>query len=140
MRTRLDVIHSNMIQRCTNPKNAAYPRYGGRGIKVCPEWKKRKSFIEWALKAGYSDTLTLDRIDNDRGYYPENCRWVSIKVNCNNRATTHKIKAFGQCHSLTEWSDILHISYNTLKKRVMAGEPDGENILRRSRREEVVKV
>ena len=54
MKTRLDVIHSNMIQRCTNPKHPFYARYGGRGISVCLEWKKRKAFKEWALQSGYS--------------------------------------------------------------------------------------
>lgn len=121
MKTRLDVIHSNMIQRCTNPKHPFYARYGGRGISVCLEWKKRKAFKEWALQSGYSETLTLDRVDNDRGYSPENCRWVSIKENCNNRCSTHKVTAFGECHSLKRWSEILGISYNTLKKRVIAG-------------------
>lgn len=140
MRTRLDVIHSNMIQRCTNPNHPFYERYGGRNITVCAEWKNRKAFKEWATKNGYSESLTLDRIDNDRGYSPDNCHWVSIKVNCNNRSSSHMINAFGEKHSLKEWSEILGISYNTLKKRVIAGEPDGENLLRRSRREEVVRV
>lgn len=129
-----------MIQRCTNPNNSFYPRYGGRGITVCPEWKSRRAFREWALKNGYEENLTIDRIDNDKGYSPDNCRWVTMKENCNNRQSTHKVAAFGECHSLTEWSEILHISYNTLKKRVIAGEPDGEYLLRPSRRKKVVEV
>lgn len=129
-----------MVQRCSNPKHPFYHRYGGRGITVCPEWKSRRAFKEWAIKNGYTEALTLDRIDNDKGYNPENCRWVTIKENCNNRQTSHKVNAFGECHSLREWSDLLGISYNTLKKRVLAGETDGEHLLRRSRREEVVRV
>lgn len=140
MRTRLDIIHSNMIQRCSNPNNSFFYRYGGRGITVCPEWRNRKVFKEWAVKNGYAEFLTLDRINNDWGYSPDNCRWVSIKVNCNNRSSSHIVTAFGEKHSLKEWSEILGISYNTLKKRVIAGEPDGENLLHRSRREEVVRV
>lgn len=141
MRTRLDVIHSNMIQRCSNPNHPYYGRYGGRGITVCPEWKSRKEFRSWALKNGYDETLTLDRINNDKGYSPDNCRWVSLKTNCNNRSSSHKIEAFGECHSLLEWSEKLGISYNTLKKRVCAGERDNERLLRPSlRKKEVIYV
>lgn len=71
MKTKLDAIHSNMIQRCTNPNHPFYSRYGGRGISVCPEWRNRKTFKEWALQNGYSENLTLDRVDNDRGYFPK---------------------------------------------------------------------
>ncbi len=138
MRTRLDVIHSNMIQRCTNPNSPFYYRYGGRGIEVCEEWRTRKGFKNWALENGYKDDLTLDRIDNDKGYYPENCRWVTMQTNCNNRCSTHKVTAFGKTLSLKEWSEELNISYNTLKKRVIDHQEDGEFLLRPSRRKVVV--
>lgn len=137
---RLAIIHSNMVQRCTNPNSNMYPYYGGRGISICPEWRKQKNFETWALENGYCPGLTIDRIDNDKGYSPDNCRWVTYKVNCNNRSSSHKVTAFGQTHSLREWSEILNISYNTLKKRVIAGEPDGEELLRPSRRKKVVSV
>ena len=137
MRDRLDVIHSNIIQRCTNPRNTAYERYGGRGIGICEEWMKRKNFKQWAYDNGYESHLTIDRIDNDKGYYPENCRWVTMKQNANNRSSTHFVTAFGETHSLREWSEILNISYNTLKKRVIDHGEYGENLLRPSRREVV---
>lgn len=140
MRTRLDVIHSNMIQRCYNPLSPFYHRYGGRGITVCDEWRnKRKNFKDWAMRNGYKDGLTLDRINNDGGYTPSNCRWVTMKENSNNRSSCHFVTAFGETHSLKEWSDLLGISYNTLKKRVIDHNEDGEYLLRPSRRE-VVKV
>lgn len=138
MRSRLDIIHSNMIQRCTNPRNMFFNRYGGRGITVCKAWSdSRNSFKEWALQNGYADHLTLDRIDNNGNYEPDNCRWVSISVNCNNRSSCHYVSAFGETHSLREWSEILGISYNTLKKRYVDHRESGEYLLRPSRREAV---
>lgn len=138
MRTRLDVVHSNMIQRCYNPLSPFYGRYGGRGVKVCEEWRhNRKAFEKWAMQNGYTDELTLDRIDNDGDYTPSNCRWVTMKENSNNRSSCHYVTAFGETHSLKEWSEILGISYNTLKKRVIDHNEDGEYLLRPSRREVV---
>lgn len=131
---RLDIIHSNMIQRCTNPNNSFYNRYGGRGITVCPEWKTRKNFRSWAYSHGYSDDLEIDRINNDGNYEPSNCRWVSTKENCNNRSSCHYVTAFGQTKSMKQWSEELGISYNTLKKRVIDHNEDGEYLLRPSRR------
>lgn len=83
--TRLWNIHRAMKQRCENPNCAAYERYGGRGIKVCAEWKHFEAFYEWAMSHGYADDLTIDRIDNDKGYSPDNCRWTTAKVQAQNR-------------------------------------------------------
>lgn len=78
--TRLYRIFKNMIQRCTNPKHHRYYLYGNRGISLCEEWKDFVVFKKWALASGYEDTLTLDRINNDKGYNPNNCRWVNYKI------------------------------------------------------------
>jgi len=76
-------------QRCKNPNNKDYLNYGGRGISICNEWDNNpSSFFEWAFSKGYKDGLQIDRIDNNKGYYPDNCRFVNGKVNSQNRRTT----------------------------------------------------
>ena len=83
---RLYRIWCNMKSRCELETNAAYKDYGGRGITVCDEWRTDfAAFVHWARQNGYSDNLTIDRINNDKGYYPTNCRWATAKQQANNR-------------------------------------------------------
>lgn len=83
--TRIYKCWESMKYRCSNPHSRAYKDYGGRGITVCDEWQKFIPFMKWALSNGYSDELTLDRINNDKGYYPENCRWATRSQQALNR-------------------------------------------------------
>ena len=83
-----------MLHRCKNPSASHYENYGGRGIDVCEEWKYDfMAFYEWSMKNGYSDDLTLDRKDNDNGYSPDNCRWVTHIENCHNRGKRKDCKS-----------------------------------------------
>lgn len=80
--TRLYKTWRNMLDRCNNSKNKEYHRYGGRGIKVCEEWEKNFSnFRDWAFSSGYSDDLTIDRVNNEKGYCPSNCQWLTRAEN-----------------------------------------------------------
>lgn len=109
-RTRLYVIWTNMRQRCANPKNKSFKNYGGRGIRVCKEWDSFESFRDWAHAHGYSDDLTIDRVDNEAGYSPENCRWVSRFVQANNKSNNHSITFRGISKNESQWQRFLGIS------------------------------
>ena len=82
----LNATINNMVQRCENPKTEFYPDYGGRGIKVCEEWRNsRETFFNWAIQNGWEEGLTIDRIDNDGNYEPSNCRWVTQTIQSRNQ-------------------------------------------------------
>lgn len=95
-RTRLYEVWYGMKMRCYNPKNSHYHRYGGRGITVCDEWLNDfQAFYNWAMANGYNENApygqcTIDRIDNNKGYSPDNCRWVDMKVQRQNQEKCHK--------------------------------------------------
>lgn len=120
---RLYRIWSGMKCRCNTPTATSYSRYGAIGISVCSEWQNYETFKSWALKNGYNDNLTLDRINIDGNYCPDNCRWVSMKTQGNNREDNVVLEYNGEKHTMKEWSELLDINYATLQYRVYAHWP-----------------
>ncbi len=111
-----------MKTRTTNPKCTESDRYIKKGITMCDEWMN--SFIvfrDWALANGYKENLSIDRIDNSKGYYPENCRWATSKQQNRNKDNLKYIEYQGQVHPIVEWAEILHINYGTLRSRILRG-------------------
>ncbi len=112
-------VWGGMIGRCENPKAGGYERYGGRGIKVCGEWRNSSlGFITWALANGWKKGLHIDRIDNDGNYSPENCRFVTAAVNSRNKRSSRFIEFNGETLLLSDWSERLDIPYGTLTQRI----------------------
>lgn len=119
--TRLYHIWQNMKSRCYYSKQEKYKRYGGRGIKVCEDWQDFTAFKEWAIKNGYSDNLSLDRINNDGDYEPQNCRWADMRTQQNNRRNNRFVTINGETRTISEWSRISGIKRSTLSSRIQRG-------------------
>lgn len=119
--SRLHKIWAGMIQRTRNPNNPNYADYGGRGIGVYDLWLTFEPFQIWALKSGYTDSLTIDRIDNNKGYSPDNCRWVDRKKQSRNRRSSHMLTYQGETKTLGEWAEQFGINRTTLARRLKLG-------------------
>lgn len=121
--TKLYRIYRAILERCEGKTKDA-DRYLGRGITVCDEWKNNSSsFVEWALKNGYEEGLQIDRENNDLGYNPENCRWVTPIVNANNKENTFKVSYFGVVYPFKELCRKLNKNdaHNTIRRRIKRG-------------------
>jgi len=120
---RLYGIWKSMIARCEGNlrESKTKTNYKDRGIRVCQEWHDYKVFKEWALKNGYQDNLSIDRIDVNGNYEPSNCRWVNIKTQNNNSRQNHNITYCGETLSLAQWSERLGINNSTLSFRISKG-------------------
>ena len=118
--------YQNMLTRCYNKKYTLFHRYGGRGIKVCDEW--RHSFVafrDWALSHGYKTGLTLDRIDNDGDYSPNNCRWATVTEQANNRSTNRIVTVNGETDTLANWARRANAKYSYIQHLLDIGmDPD----------------
>lgn len=120
--TRLYRIFQAIHERCYRPQHMHYANYGGRGIGVCDEWRRNfAAFREWSMSHGYDDTLSIDRIDNDRGYSPDNCRWADAITQQNNRRTCHTLTVDGRTHTISEWARISGIGNTTIRERLKRG-------------------
>lgn len=120
--TRLYRIYYNILARCYNPNVRSYSNYGARGISVCSEWLESfVAFKEWSVANGYTDKLTIDRIDVNSNYSPENCRWVTPHQQCLNRRDNHYVTICGVTKPLDEWSKFYDINPKTVRSRLHRG-------------------
>nr|DAK65499.1 MAG TPA: PVL ORF-50-like family [Caudoviricetes sp.] len=126
--TNLKIYHvwDGMLKRCENPTSISYKNYGGRGIKVCDEWHDFDVFKKWADESGYDENAsrgkcTLERIDGDGNYCPENCTWIDMKQQCNHRRSCHYFEIDGITHTMKEWAKIYNIKYETVQGRLQRG-------------------
>lgn len=121
--TRLYHIWQGMKSRCYNENNPSYGRYGGRGITVCDEWKTDYiAFHTWAMENGYSDSLTIDRINVNGNYEPSNCRWATVKQQSVNRTSNINIKIGNATKTLSEWCEIFQVDYSKTSARYKRNE------------------
>jgi hypothetical protein len=132
---RIYKIWVNMNQRCNNENNSSYKDYGGRGIHVCNEWLNTNedgftNFYNWSINNGYSDKLTIDRINSDNNYEPNNCRWATIKEQSNNRRTNTYITIDGVTHTISEWSEITGVNQHVISTRRRRGWSDRDAVMK----------
>lgn len=123
---KLYLVWMDMRRCCRDKKDKNYCNYGGRGIGVCEEWENYANFRDWAYSTGYNanakyHTCTLDRINVNGNYTPENCRWVDSRVQCNNRRSNHLVEYNGRTQTVAQWARELDIPYGRTEKRLVAG-------------------
>lgn len=120
---RLHNIWRGVRKRCLSEASKSFIMYGGRGIRICKEWGEFINFYDWAMNNGYTDNLTLDRINNNGDYEPNNCHWVGMQAQARNRRTSRNIEYNNEIKTLAEWADFTGIAYTTLFARIKAGIP-----------------
>ena len=128
-KSKLYDVWKTMRRRCNSPTSHRYEHYGRRGIKVCDEWNDYAAFHKWAYENGYHEGLTIDRVDVNGDYKPDNCRWTTMKVQSNNKRNSKIVEINGETKSLTEWADFSNKSYWTLRSRYDKG-VRGEELLK----------
>lgn len=118
-KTRIYRVYRSMISRCS-PNYHNSNAYYQKGISVCEEWLNKngfENFYKWSMENGYSDELSIDRINNDEDYSPENCRWTTMKEQENNRSNNITIEYIGETKTLKQWSEYLGLNYGMVKAR-----------------------
>lgn len=121
-KTKLYYVWGTMRDRCYCKNNTAYKNYGGRGIKICDEWRDFVVFYNWAVNSGYKEGLTLDRINYNGNYEPENCRWTDRVTQNNNRRNNRRFLWKGQEMTLAQICNLEKKNYKVVHSRLLRGE------------------
>lgn len=124
-KVKLLSIRSNMMTRCYNPNASRYYCYGGRGITVCDEWRKSsEAFVQWGLDMGFKLGLSLERIDVDGNYTPENCTFIPLEDQAKNKRSTIRVTYYGCTKTLKDWCRELKLDYRCIYSRLAYGKWD----------------
>lgn len=130
-RSKIYHVYHTIKNRCYKETSNIYDDYGGRGIFMCDEWLDNfKSFYDWAILDGYKEGLTIERIDVDKGYEPSNCKWIAQSEQPKNRRNTIFATINGVTRTLSEWSEVSGIKYDTIYKRKQVYGWDDNALLR----------
>ncbi|QVY60931.1 hypothetical protein [Cytobacillus gottheilii] len=119
--TKLYGVWAGMKRRCDNSNSIPYRDYGGRGIKVCEEWKDYSSFKEWAIRAGYEEGLSIERKDVNSDYCPENCMWIPLNQQNRNKRLSIRIEYRGELYTIKQLSELTGLKESTLRARYYKG-------------------
>lgn len=124
-KTRIYKIWAGLRDRCSNPNRHEFADYMGRGITVCKEWEDDfQAFYDWSMANGYSEKLTIDRIDNDGPYSPDNCRWTTRKAQSDNTRLTVHITVDGETKNITDWANTIGVARSTISRHVKSGDAE----------------
>lgn len=127
-KSRLHMVWCGMKSRCSNKNHISYKNYGAKGIRVSSEFSSFEKFYSWAMKSGYKEGLTLDRISNSGNYEPKNCRWVDWVIQNRNSKRNHLVHYAGKTMCVQEWSEKTGIKPETIRKRLKSGYSVGETV------------
>lgn len=127
--TKIYSVYRSMMKRCYLKSSQQYNNYGGRGISVCDEWRFGfENFYDWVQTSGYQEGLSIDRINNNGDYCPENCRWATVQEQGNNRRTNVPVTIRGETHNMYEWAKMSGVSIQTIHYRLNRGLSEDELI------------
>lgn len=141
--SKIYTAYKHMKDRCLNSNNKEYRRYGGRGISICDEWLGDNgfdNFYNWSIKNGYSEQLTIDRINNDGNYEPNNCRWTTVKQQNHNTSQNRLLTYNGETHDVTEWAELLNIERGTIFARIKYGMPIEQILFKKPTKNKKVEI
>lgn len=128
-------VWRGMKKRCLVQTSIGYKNYGGRGIRICDEWKDDYlAFRNWALNNGYKQGLTIDRINNNGNYEPSNCRFTDYKKQANNRRSNRLLSVNGETKTIQEWADIMGVQRSLIANRKRMGWSDYDAVMRKTRK------